>query len=269
MKSTISNRKQPLTAAILLLLMFCFVNNTAAAQEVDKWQYEFTLYLWLPGIDGNLKYNLPGDGGSVLPIDASKVLDSLNMAFMGAFETRYNKWSFATDIIYMDLSNGKNTELILGQDPGVPLDVYADLSLTGWVITGIAGYDVVQTDRVRLAVIGGVRYFTLDADANISLSGPGPLDPQTSLSKSTDLWDGIIGVRGAFMLNEHWYLPYYADIGTGDSDLTWQFFGGIGYMFNWGDIKLGYRYLKYDQDDDEFLQDFEFYGPLLGVGFRF
>jgi hypothetical protein len=43
------------------------------------------------------------------------------------------------------------------------------------------------------------------------------------------------------MLNEHWYLPYYADIGTGDSDLTWQLFGGIGYMFNWGDIKLGYE----------------------------
>jgi len=71
------------------------------------------------------------------------------------------------------------------------------------------------------------------------------------------------------MLNEHWYLPYYADIGTGDSDLTWQLFGGIGYMFNWGDIKLGYRYLKYDQDDDKLLQDFTFDGFLLGVGFRF
>jgi len=67
------------------------------------------------------------------------------------------------------------------------------------------------------------------------------------------------------MLNENWYLPYYVDIGAGDSDLSWQLFGGIGYQFNWGNIKLGYRYLKYDQDDDEFLQDFEFYGPILGV----
>jgi len=142
------------------------------------------------------------------------------------------------------------------------------------MVSGIAGYDVVQTDRVRLAIIGGVRYFTLDTDLSInsSVDLPDPIPPNKrslSLSESTDLWDGIVGVRGAIMLNEHWYLPYYADIGTGDSDLTWQLFGGIGYMFNWGDIKLGYRYLKYDQGDDKLLQDFTFDGFLLGVGFRF
>ena len=259
-------KKKSLAAAICLLLLFCFVNYAAAAQETDKWQYEATIYLWLPTIDGSLKYTLPGSGGDVLPIDTSKILDSLNMTFMGAFEARYNKLSFFTDFVYLDLSNGKNTVVPIGQEE---INVYTDLGLTGWMITGMAGYDVMQTDRVRLAVIGGLRYFTLDADANLSLTGPGPLDPQTSLSRSIDLWDGIVGVRGAFMLNEHWYLPYYVDIGTGDSDLTWQLFGGIGYMFNWGDIKLGYRYLKYDQDDNEFLQDFEFYGPILGVGFRF
>jgi len=269
MSSTKLVKKKSLVAAVCLLLMFCFVNYAAAAQKADKWQYEFTLYLWLPSIDGDLKYTLPGGGGDVLPIDSSKVLDSLNMTFMGAFEARYNKLSFFTDLVYLDLSNSKNTEIIVGPDPGVPVGVYADLGITGWMITGAAGYDVVQTDRVRLAVIGGLRYFTLDTDANLSLTGPGPLDPQTSLSESTDLWDGIVGVRGAFMLNEHWYLPYYADIGTGDSDLTWQLFGGIGYQFGWGDVKLGYRYLKYDQDGDKFLQDFEFYGPIFGVGFRF
>jgi opacity protein-like surface antigen len=259
-------KKKSLAAAICLLLLFCFVNYAAAAQETDKWQYEATIYLWLPSIDGSLKYNLPGGGGDTLPIDASDVLDSLNFTFMGALEARYNKWSFATDIIYLDMSNSKNTVISLGQ---VAVDVAAKLSLSGWMVSGIAGYDVVQSDRVRLAVIGGVRYFTLDADTGLSLSGPGDLLPPAYLSTSTDLWDGIVGVRGAVMLNEHWYLPYYADIGTGDSDLTWQLFGGIGYMFNWGDIKLGYRYLKYDQDDDKFLQDFEFYGPILGVGFRF
>jgi hypothetical protein len=268
MKSTELVNKKNLVAVVFLLLVFCFVNYAAAGQEADKWQYEATLYLWLPSIDGTLKYNLPGDGGNVLPIDASTILDSLDMTFMGAFEARYNKWSFATDIVYLDLSNSKNTVIPISP---LAVNVNADLSLTGWMVSGIAGYDMMQTDRVRLAVIGGVRYFTLDADADLSFSGDGPvgLDRQTSLSKSTDLWDGIVGVRGALMLNEHWYLPYYADIGAGDSDLTLQLFGGIGYMFPWGDIKLGYRYLKYDQDDDKFIQDFEFYGPLLGVGFRF
>ena len=253
---------------ILSLIIFCCTTN-ASAQEVDKWQYEFTLYGWLPNIDGALKYSLPpGEGGSV-SIDSSKILDSLDMTFMGTFEARYNKLSLSTDIIYLDLSNSKNKEVLVGQNPGVPFDAYVHVGITGWQISGIAGYDMIQTNRLRLAFIGGLRYFTLDADANLSLIGQGPLDPQTILSKSISLWDGIVGIRGAFMLNKNWYLPYYADIGAGDSDLTWQLFVGIGYQFNWGNIKLGYRYLKYDQDDDEFLQDFEFYGPILGVGFRF
>jgi hypothetical protein len=264
MHSTKLVQKEFLATAVCLLLMFCFVNY-AAAREADTWQYEATLYFWFPSIDGTLKYTLPGDGDA-LPVDAADVLDSLNFTFMGNLAAQYNKWSFAADYIYLNMSNSSNTVIPLGQET---LDVTAKLSLSGWTLTGIAGYDVVQTDRVRLAVIGGVRYFTLDADAGLSLTGPGPLDPETYLSKSTDLLDGIVGVRGAIMLNEHWYLPYYGDIGTGDSDLTWQLFGGIGYQFNWGDIKLGYRYLKYDQDDDKFLQDFAFYGPIMGVGFRF
>ena len=35
-------KKESLAAAICLLLMFCFVNYAAAAQEADKWQYEAT-----------------------------------------------------------------------------------------------------------------------------------------------------------------------------------------------------------------------------------
>ena len=71
------------------------------------------------------------------------------------------------------------------------------------------------------------------------------------------------------MLNEKWYIPYYADIGTGQSNLTWQLYAAIGYKFNWGNIRLGYRYLEYDQDDDKFVQDLKLYGPVLGIGFRF
>jgi len=212
---------------ILILIIFCCTTN-ATAQEVDKWQYEFTLYGWLPSIDGALKYSLPpGEGGGVA-IDSSNILDSLDMTFMGTFEARYNKLSLSTDIIYLDLNNSKNTEILIGQNSGVPVDAYVHLGITGWQISGIAGYDVIQTNRLRLALIGGLRYFTLDADANLSLTGPGPLDPQTTLSKSINLWDGIVGIRGAVMLNKNWYLPYYVDIGAGDSDLTWQLFGGIG-----------------------------------------
>ncbi|MBK6396605.1 MAG: hypothetical protein IPF73_19570, partial [Betaproteobacteria bacterium] len=49
----------------------------------------------------------------------------------------------------------------------------------------------------------------------------------------------IIGVKGryAFGADRRWFAPYYLDVRTGDSDLTWQAMGGLGYRFSWGDIR--------------------------------
>ena len=267
-------RKNPLVLVILFLLLFCFADSVAAegaAGTTDKWQYELTIYGWLPSIDGTLKYNVPPDSGGNVSVDASDILENLNFVFMGVLEARKNKLSFGFDLIYMDISNSTSTKINLGPGPGpgAPLSVYAGLGLESWVITGIVGYDLVQTDKARMAVIGGVRYLDLSADVDISVYGTLDDLPPAHLSGSKDFWDGIIGIKGVFMLNEKWYIPYYADIGTGESKLTWQLYAAIGYQFHWGDIKLGYRYLEYDQDDDKLLEDLKLYGPLLGIGFRF
>ena len=275
MKRTKCIKVTPLAAAILILLMFCCVNTVAAqgtAVIADTWQSEITIYGWLPSIDGELKYSLPGTGGGSTSIDASDILDDLNFVFMGIYEGRFNKWSFGADIIYMDVSGSNNTTISVSPGPGsgVPVSVYGGLGLKTWVFNGVVGYDVMQTDKARLAVIGGVRYLKLDADADLTVNGPlPPTPPPAYLSGSEDFWDGIVGVKGGIMLNENWYIPYYADIGAGGSNLTWQLYAGIGYMFSWGDIKLAYRYLEYDQDDDKIVQDLKLYGPQLGIGFRF
>ena len=63
------------------------------------------------------------------------------------------------------------------------------------------------------------------------------------------------------------FLPLYAGVGTGDTDLTWQVFGGVGYAFDWGEASLTYRYLAYDQGSDKPLKNIGFGGPKLGVAF--
>ena len=156
---------------------------------------------------------------------------------MGIFEARKNKLSFGVDLIYMDVSNSTNTNINFspGPGPGVPLSVSAGLGLKSWVITGIIGYDLVQTDKSRMAVIGGFRYLDLSADMDITVNGPlPPTPPPAYLSGSEDFWDGIIGFKGAFMLSDHWYIPYYADIGAGGSNLTWQLYAAVGYQFQIG-----------------------------------
>jgi hypothetical protein len=61
-------------------------------------------------------------------------------------------------------------------------------------------------------------------------------------------------------------VPDYADIGTGDSNLTRQAMLGVGYRFDWGEVTLAYRALDYDFDQHD--ADMTLYGPGLGVGFR-
>ena len=195
-------------------------------------------------------------------MDASTIIDNLNMVFMGTFEARKERWSMIADGIYFDVGNDKNTT-VTGRS-GIPLNASVDLNISAWVLTGAVGYDLVRNDVGTLAAVGGVRYLNLSTDVTLGLQGQ-----QAESSSSEGLLDGIVGLRGAINLDEHWYLPYYADIGTGQSDLTWQALAGIGYRFDWGDVRLVYRYLDYQMDDDKLLQDLTVSGPILGVGFKF
>ena len=100
MKSTKFIKEASLAAVILLLVMFCGINTAAAkntADTIDKWQYEFTIYGWLPSLDGTLKYVPPGSGSNV-SLDVSDLLDSLNFVFMGTFVAQKNKLSYAVDL---------------------------------------------------------------------------------------------------------------------------------------------------------------------------
>ncbi|MFC1778281.1 hypothetical protein ACFL3I_13230 [Pseudomonadota bacterium] len=272
MYKKVLGKKKHIVGSIFFLLIFGCVNSTFA-QEADEWQYEFGIYGWLPDIEGQLQYGLPigPDDGSI-SIDSSQILDSLDFTFMSAFEARRNRLSFFTDLIYLNVSNTKDTEIRLGSGPGpgLPVDASVGLDLKAWIVSGMVGYDLVQTEQVRFALIGGVRYLDLSGDTDLSINGPlPPTPPPANLSGSAGLWDGIVGIRGAIMANQSWYFPYYADIGAGDSEITWQLYAGVGYAFKWGDIKLGYRHLHYDQGKDKLIQDMKFKGPLLGVSFRF
>ena len=264
-EKSLSQKIRNVSAALVALLGVCNVNAEAAQAKGGGWQYEVTLYGWYSGIDGTLKFPGPRGVEEDLVVDASDILDNLEMTFMGSLEARYNRWSIITDVIYLHLGDDATTTLTVGPDPGQPVNASADIDLTSWVVNGGVSYDVIETDGGRLAVVGGVRYMAVDIDGTFSIGGPFPVDK----SESVDIWNGIVGLRGYIQLNERWYLPYYLDVGTGDSDFTWQMLAGVGYRFGWGDVRLGYRYLSIEQGDDELIEDLAISGPVIGVGFRF
>ena len=80
----------------------------------------------------------------------------------------------------------------------------------------------------------------------------------------------MIGIRGVVNLGDggRWFLPYYVDVGAGNSNTTWQAYAGVGYRFGWGDLLLVYRNLEYHADDDELLERLRMGGPAIAATFR-
>ena len=70
-------------------------------------------------------------------------------------------------------------------------------------------------------------------------------------------------------MNPTWFIPFHLDIGTGESDFTWQGFAGLGYRFKSLDVLVGYRYLYWDFEDNAALDDLDVSGPGAGVRFYF
>jgi len=63
-------------------------------------------------------------------------------------------------------------------------------------------------------------------------------------------------------------VPFYLDVGTGQSDLTWQVAAGVGYSFQWGEVLAMWRYLDYNFKSGSDLEELNFNGAMLGVTFR-
>jgi hypothetical protein len=220
--------------------------------SASGWENEVTVYGWLSNISGTLFED------TAYSYDVDDIVGSMEMVFMGGYEGRYDRWSFVVDAVYVDVGDESDTRLPVGL-------AAVEIDLSSWILSAGIGYDVVQSSSTRIAVIGGLRYLDLELDSQIALHGI----QVSNSSGSQDLLDGTLGLRGYISLSNNWYLPFYADIGTGDSDVSYQLFGGIGYQFDWGDIRVGYRHLCIEMDEDKIMKDMTVSGPVFGVGFRF
>lgn len=145
------------------------------------------------------------------------------------------------------------------------------VGLEGGVWQLAASYDLSRGKASPFEILGGFRYLRLETTVDWQLTGGIGLFPQAgTLTETAELWDAIVGVRGKAKLGEgRWFVPYYLDIGGGDSKLTWQALAGIGYSFKWGDVLLAWRHLYYEQKDDKPVHELEMSGPALGATFRF
>ena len=230
----------------------CSIAGASPAAAQETWDFKGYIYLWGAGIGGETVT------GQDIDVSFGDIVDNLDFGIMGSLEANRGPWSIFGDALYLSVSKDQGAAV----GPGIPAS--ADVDVSGFVLTSGVGYDLVSDGDVRLNGFGGLRFLDMDTTANISIAG--------GLQRVNDKisnWDAVVGLRGNVALDERWDLLYYADIGAGESDLTWQAALAVDYKFpNWS-LSVGYRYLSWDLDNSATLSDLSFSGPFLGAKFSF
>jgi hypothetical protein len=253
-----------------------------AQESAGGWKFSLMPYLWLPTIETNLNFGPVAASRleSEISVAPSDWLPALKMAGLLAGEARYGKWSITGDYVYMNLgSTDSHTNTNnFGPGPVRIVDTGSDTSLKSTIWSVVGGYSVVSTPAASVDVIAGIRYLSLKAttDWNLNADVTGPngnsviLPRSGSVRKSANVTTGIVGAKGRVKLGEsNWFVPFYIDVGGGDSVSTWQVAAGVGYAYSWGDVRLDYRYMSFDQNGDKLIQDLDMGGLALGVNFVF
>jgi len=263
-------------AASALLPMSVAAQTTQSGWGAEKWQFTATLYGWVPAIDQTV--NFPGDRGSTdIHVSMSDVLSALKMTFQGSFDAHNGRWGIFNDLFYADLGGAKSrTRDFSVGNIGLPASTETDLTLDiKTLIWTVAGeYRVGSDPAWTLDLLAGARMARMKPTLGYSITGDlGPIEiPGRVGSKQVDerVWDGIVGVKGRYTFGEgrKWYAPFYVDVGTGQSQLTWQIAGGIGYSYDWGSVFAMWRYLDYNFQSGKKLDDFSLNGPMVGVAFH-
>ena len=254
---------KPIDIVVIIFVGFCLLVTTpAAAAQEENWEFSVAPYLWYASIEGEA-----ATGGDI-DVDASDLIDNLDLGFMSALEMRKGKWSILTDLIYMALEADHQSKITMPGPRGISVNVDSNVELEAWIVTPALGYNLIQEENFTLDALVGARYLWMRGQLEVTTLGPRGLH-YWKVSDSGDVWDGIVGLKGKMNLTKNWYIPFYLDIGAGETDLTWQAAGGFAYKIKNLDVHVGYRHLGWNFDSNDVFDDLNISGPYAGLKIRF
>ena len=239
-----------------------------AAEADERWQFEFTPYLFGSALTGTT-----GAAGVTADVDVSfgDILENLDSGFMAMFEARKGPWGFALDGVYFRLKDQKTDSW---QGPGGIGTATGDLeaTMTEQIYQLAVSYRALDA-ATKLDWIGAARYTQLDTDLDL-VTTTGPVLPggTRALGASESWWDPVIGIRVITPFAERWSLVGYADVGGFGvgSDVSYQALAGVNWQFSETfAAKFGYRYFYQDYRNDAFVWDMAAHGLYIGLGIRF
>jgi hypothetical protein len=265
-----------LTYASATTLVVSLIAAPASAQDLGDWDWGWEIYGWLPTIK-----QTTADGVDV-ELSKRDILDDLDFTFQTNLSATRGDWTLFADAVYMNLgANDKvSTSEPIGNFGQFKASVDAKIDIKSAISTFGGGYKFFENQNTKLNAIGGVRYTYLKVGIDADVEGNAEIDllgqtfkrqfkDQIDLDDSESFWDGIIGLQGETKINDKWTFLYYGDIGTGDSDLTWQASAGFRYAFEKFDLTFRYRHLHYNFGKNPLVDDMTVTGPQIGIRFEF
>ena len=230
----------------------------------DAWTISTSPYVWLPIVNGSFsgKSFAIAPGGYLSKIESGAALTG---------EARKGRVSLFTDAIYANAYEASSTATSFAGPGGlrIPVVEKMQLALNAEIWTLAPGIAVVNTPASTLDAFSGFRYAGAKTSVDYQLGAP--IDSAGAALRSQRIWDWIAGVRGRIgAVDEHLFVPYYLDAGTGTSAFTWQGALGAGYSPNRHcDFALTYRILGYDEPIGSTFQHVDVKGPALAVTVHF
>ena len=248
---TVFARLSMFSALALIFVPAAGAQTQPANPADDGWHVSFSPYLWFAGIHGTV-----GAAGQEASVHASfgDIFSQLNIGLMTAAETRHNRVVMPVDFIWMNLSDEKT----LPAGPVTSLEA----EMTRVILTSKIGYRFVDSGKVKVDALFGIRYWHMGTTLTSRPDGPAPGD-------SANWVDALGGGRIQAKLTPKFGITILGDIGGGGANSDYQAAGLLGFELSrkWG-LSAGYRYMAVNYRPNTtagFIDDTATSGIIVGV----
>ncbi len=227
----------------------------AADRPTANWQVQITPYVWMTGITGDVH---AGDVSGSIGVSFSDIMDSLDFGLMGLFQARKGRWAFTFDGMYARLTKEGTSSGFVGEAETV----------YGEIVTQVYSLAVsyrVLDGRIPIDIGTGVRVMPISTTLTVT---SGTLEGRSAAGSNSAV-DGFVLVRAELPLTRRLAIDGFADIGAGDSKLSWEAMGGLKVGLSGAvSLKFGYRYLSIHNESPTLSTTIAEGGFYLGVGIR-
>jgi hypothetical protein len=219
--------------------------SLAKAETAADWEWNFAPYLWGPS--ASLDVTVHND--PVISADASfqDLLHKTDFAGSFHFEGQCQHAGFFVDVMWLNLGADQTSSARPPLPGGTQTTVDVNIGLYE-----AAGFYRVAGKARGLDLIFGARMF--DYRSRLDATIPPPVNAKISRGTDKNFIDAFGGVRYLTPIGKRWDFLIRGDVGTGETDLSWNALASFGVRLGKTDLynlRFGWHHMELDVSDDD------------------